>query len=123
MTTLTETPNEWADLDIDSVRPAERLREQKVQPVPAAIIKLAQRARDGVPHPTREGEKVYTLEYDMPLKRAKEFQRHMKNAGLHVTPAATISCHITPPDAEGDETPVTVRWRASNRKGPRAEGS
>lgn len=116
MTSLNET-SEWEDLDIESARPAERLREQRVQPVPAAIVRLAQKARDGVPHATREGEKVHVLEYGMPLKRAKEFQRHMKNAGLHVTPVATISCHIEPPDAEGDETPVTVRWRASNRKG------
>lgn len=111
---------DFADLDIASVQPAERLREQKIQPVPDSILKIAQATRSGLPHPSKPGEIVHVGSLEMPLKRAKAFQRHMKNAGVHVDPPATMTCHITPEDATGDDTPVIVRWRASNKRQPRS---
>lgn len=113
--TLTESGYNWEAFEAVTV---ERLREPKVQPVPAGIIKQAQRAVTGVTAPN--GEVMHTLEYEFPAKElAIEFAKHMKHAGQHTNPVSTITVLVDPQGvAKGSEVnPNLVRWQAGKRRG------
>jgi hypothetical protein len=129
--------NEWDGLNAQFVT---TLREQKVEPVPEPIIKLAQRSLDGIPHPTDEGVVLHAMQLEFETEaRAAAFARHMRNAGLHTSPASSITVVIDPerrkvPKTEDgrevvNETgrpvmvpgpavnPRLVAWRAGARRG------
>lgn len=110
-------------------RTTERLRAPKVVPVPAGIVRQAQRAFDGVPHPTKEGKLVHTLSHTFPdAATAAQFYRLVKKAGEHTTPRSSVTAVINP-DPEGrldPEHPTTdcdVSWRAGSKRGPKSDDS
>jgi hypothetical protein len=91
-----------------TAEPTERLKKRKVVPVPASIIKQAQRSYDGV-----DGKHV--LHYTFPTEEiAAAFVKHMRNAGEHTTPPTSVSAAIDP-DETGDKRHVA--WRAGKRRG------
>jgi|SRR5579859_838758 len=130
--------SDWDGLEAQFVT---TLREQRVEPVPAPIVKLAQRSLDGIVHPSNPEAKLHSmqLEFDTEAK-AIAFERHMKNAGLHTTPQSSITVVRDPErgkvqqtDSEGRPivndkgkpvmipgtavNPRKVAWRAGARRG------
>ena len=135
--------NEWAGLEAAFVT---SLHEKRVEPVPDAIVKLAQLSLDGQPHPNDESLVLHAmqLEFDTPEK-AKAFADHMRNAGMHTSPLSSVTVVIDPerekvPQIGADGRQVTndkgkvvmvpgepvnprkVAWRAGARRG-RTAGS
>lgn len=131
-------PNEWSGLEARFVT---SLRDTRVEPVPEPIVKLAQRALDGAPHPDDPEKTVHAMEitFETPEK-AQAFARHMRNAGLHTTPKSSITVVVDPESvkvAKLDESgqpvfneagkavmvpgapvnPAKVAWRAGLRRG------
>jgi hypothetical protein len=134
--------SEWEGLNAQFVT---TLREQRVEPVPEPIVKLAQRSLDGVPHPDQEGVMLHAMqrtftEEEGGAPRAAAFARHMKNAGLHTKPPSSITVVVDPDrkkipklDENGQEVlnengkvvmvpgppvdPCKVAWRAGARRG------
>jgi hypothetical protein len=128
---------EWDGLNAEFVT---TLREQRIEPVPEPIVKLAQRSFNGVPHPSDPEVKLHAmqLKFDTEAKAAA-FARHMGNAGLHTVPQSSITVVIDPerkkvPKVEdGKEVlnekgkvvmvpgppvdPCKVAWRAGARRG------
>lgn len=81
--------NEWGGLEAKFVT---SLREVRVEPVPEPIVKLAQRALDGAPHPDDPERVIHAMEitFETPEKAAA-FAKHMRNAGLHTKPLSSIT--------------------------------
>jgi hypothetical protein len=135
--------DEWGGLD-----PAftVTLKETKVEPVPDAIVKLAQRSLDGEPHPKDDSLIMHAMNitFESP-ERAEAFAAHMRNAGPHTTPMSSITVVVDPerqkvPQIGADGQPVTkdgktvmvpgepvnpskVAWRAGTRRGKAPAGS
>jgi hypothetical protein len=131
--------NEWDDLQAEFVT---TLREQRVEPVPEPIVKLAQRSLTGVRTGPDEDNPVMhamQLTFDSEAKAAA-FAKHMRNAGMHTSPVSSITVVVDPErgkvpsvtaDGEavlnGDGKPVMVpgpavnpckvAWRAGQRRG------
>lgn len=94
------------------------LREPKVVPVPAGIVRQAQKAVTGVTMP--DGEVRHTLEFEFPsAELAAEFAGHMKNAGKLTEPASTITVLVDPVGVsrKAEVNPRLVRWQAGARRG------
>lgn len=90
----------------------ERLRDPKVIPVPAAIVRQAQRSYDGEADPNHEGKLLHNMSHEFPNKEmAAAFAKHLKNAGAHTQPPSSVSVVID----EHDER--IVRWKAGKRRG------
>lgn len=86
--------NEWGGLEATFVT---SLQETRVEPVPDPIVKLAQRALDGAPHPTDPDKTIHAMEITFETEaKAEAFARHMRNAGLHTTPKSSITVKIDP---------------------------
>lgn len=81
--------SDWDGLEAQFVT---TLREQRVEPVPEPIVKLAQKSLDGITHPQNPEAKLHSMQltFDTAAK-AIAFERHMKNAGLHTTPQSSIT--------------------------------
>lgn len=97
----------------------ERLRTTRVVPVPEHIVKLAQKAYNGVPHPEDPERVIHSLEHEFPTPEiAAQFAKHMKNAGAHTEPLSSVTV-VVDPDRKGDEpvNPRLVVWRAGKRRG------
>lgn len=101
---------EWGGLEATFVT---SLRETKVEPVPGPIVKLAQRALEGAPHPNDPDKKMHAMElvFETPEKAAA-FAKHMKNAGLHTNPLSSVTVVIDPesqrvPKLDDSGNPVT----------------
>lgn len=129
--------SDWDGLEAQFVT---TLREQRVEPVPEPIVKLAQRSLDGIPHPQNPEQKLHAMQltFDTPAK-AIAFERHMKNAGLHTSPPSSITVVRDPergkvqkmvdgqpvvneqgkPVMEPGQpvNPTKVAWRAGARRG------
>lgn len=90
----------------------ERLSKPKIRPVPAPIVRQAQRSVDADPVNLKD---TLILEHEFPTEeQAVAFAAHMRAAGHHTKPAASI--HVKPdPDKEGN--PRLVRWQAKRRPG------
>lgn len=89
------TMSEWDALEAEFVT---TLREQRVEPVPDPIVKMAQRSLDGVTK--GEGEDAVTL-HSMQLTfdseaKAAAFAKHMRNAGLHTNPVSSVTVVVDP---------------------------
>jgi hypothetical protein len=131
--------NEWGDLEAVFVA---TLRETKTEPVPAEIIKLAQRSLAGFTQP--DGTVLHAMQLPFgTIERATAFAKHMRNAGQHTTPVSSITV-VQDPDrkrtAKLDEqgnpvlndagkpvmvpgapvNPLVVAWRAGAKKGRQA---
>lgn len=117
---------DWSEIEGRAVR---RLKGKKIHPVPAAIVRQAQRSYDGVPQFDDEtGEPIFLRDgshyiehslrwqFESP-ERAAQFAVHMRNAGAHTTPVTTVQVKIDP---EKDGNTGLVEWKAGVRKGPRA---
>ena len=79
--------NDWGDLEAQVEL---RLQAEKVQPVPAPIVKMAQKSLDGVPHP-ETGDLMHALQYEAPtVDKAVAFVEYMRNAGAHTHPKSTV---------------------------------
>lgn len=85
---------EWGGLEAKFVT---SLRETRVEPVPGPIVKLAQRALEGQPHPSDPEKTMHAmeLEFETPEKAAA-FAKHMRNAGLHTNPLSSVTVIIDP---------------------------
>jgi hypothetical protein len=129
---------EWDDLNAQFVT---TLREQRVEPVPDPIVKLAQKSYDGVPDPSNPENVLHSMQLAFEDEaRAMAFERHMKNAGLHTTPPSSVTVVRDPErgkvqkmNAEGQPevnengkpvmvpgppvNPCKVAWRAGARRG------
>lgn len=100
---------DWKDV---GGRFVERLRDPKVIPVPAPIVRQAQRSLDGEADPKREGKLLHNMSHEFPNKEmAAAFAKHMKNAGAHTEPRSSVSVVID----EHDER--IVKWKAGKRRG------
>ena len=129
--------NEWDNLNAAFVT---TLREQKVEPVPEPIVKLAQRSFDGVTHPDDPNSKLHAMQMEFETEaRAAAFAKHMRNAGPHTKPPSSITVVIDPQRGkvakveDGKEVlnesgkpvmvpgpavnPRLVAWRAGARRG------
>lgn len=85
---------EWGGLEAKFVT---SLRETKVEPVPGPIVKLAQRALDGEPHPDDPERIMHAMELEFETAdRAAAFAKHMRNAGLHTTPPSSVTVVVDP---------------------------
>jgi hypothetical protein len=104
---------DWSKI---TVHASKRLRAPKVPPVPDAIVALAQASWDGVPDPEdAEGESLHVLRHEFSDEAvAKEFAKHMKNAGAHTTPLTSVT---VVPDPEKTGNVKLVAWRAGTRRG------
>lgn len=104
---------DWGQVSGQAVK---RLRAPKTEPVPDAIIALAQRSWDGVQDENDpEGEKLHVLRHEFSdLTVAKEFSKHMRKAGEHTTPMTSLTV-IHDPDKTGNEK--VVAWKAGTRRG------
>lgn len=90
--------NEWGDLEAQFVT---RLRDEKVEPVPAPIVALAQASLNG--HPTGEKDsdgneiRLHAMQREFETaERAAAFAKHMRNAGKHTTPPSSITVLVDP---------------------------
>ena len=103
----------------------ELLKAPKIPDVPAEIIRQAQRSYDGVPLRDKEGTEIkdsdgavvvtHNLHHTFPSdEMAAAFAKHMKNAGLHTVPRASVTVVIDPLSS-GDKK--TVGWKAGKRRG------
>lgn len=85
---------EWGGLEAKFVT---SLRETKVEPVPGPIVKLAQRALDGEPHPNDPERIMHAMELEFETAdKAQAFAKHMRNAGLHTTPPSSVTVVVDP---------------------------
>jgi hypothetical protein len=66
------------------------LRASKVEPVPAEIVKLAQKSLDGEPGPDGSLRHAYHVELPT-VEQASAFEKHMRNAGAHTTPVSSVT--------------------------------
>jgi hypothetical protein len=131
--------NEWDGLEAQFVT---KLREDRVEPVPAPIVRLAQLSLDGTKHPDDAELVLHAMqrEFETP-ERALAFAKHMKNAGPHTNPPSSVTVAVDPnrpkvqarnsetgellfkdngkPDmVPGDPVnPRLVAWRAGARRG------
>lgn len=115
-TLMTDTTTEFDFGDIEG-QAVERLRARKVEPVPDAIIKLAQLSRTGVPHPTKPDKLIHVRKHQFkPGEEAKlaAFVKHMKNTGPHLTPPGSVTV-VQDPDKDGNK--LLVAWRAGEPRG------
>lgn len=112
------TPDEWAEIQGEAVT---RLRAPKVTPVPASIVKLAQRSYDGI---EVDGETRHVMRHTFEsAERAEAFAKLMRKAGEHTVPLSSVSVAIDPDRTDDDDEPVspeTVAWRAGNKRGRKA---
>lgn len=134
--------SDWDGLNAQFVM---TLREQKTEPVPAEIVRLAQQSYDGVPHPQDPGSLLHAMQLDFSDRggtaRAIAFEKHMRNAGPHTKPPSSITVVRDPQrkqvarlDENGKEilnaktgkpvmepgpavNPNLVAWRAGARRG------
>lgn len=110
---MAEETYDWGEITGQAVR---RLKARKIPPVPAPIVRQAQRSWDGVPDPENEGEKLHSLHFEFPSEKvAADFAKHMRNAGHHTTPKTTVSVVIDP---ENEGNKKLVGWKAGTRRGP-----
>lgn len=120
---MTDTPEPY-DFGAFEASVVERLVAQKIQPVPSAIVRHAQRSLDGVPHPKDPSKTMHVLSHEFPTPElAAEFAKHMRHAGNHTNPLSTVSVAIDPDNPDRGGTPVNpckVAWRAGARKGAKA---
>lgn len=114
-----------------TARRVDNLRAPKIPDVPARIVELAQESYDGKPVYAEDGKTPlvdeagnpilgHVMEYDFGpdnVEMAREFAKHMKNAGLHTQPLSSVS---VAPDPENDGREHVVRWKAGERKGRKA---
>lgn len=130
--------SEWGSLEATFVQ---TLRETKIEPVPAPIIKLAQKSYDGTKHPQNPDELLHSMQliFDTP-ERAQAFAKHMRNAGPHTNPVSSVTVVIDPERKKTDKldeagqpvkdengkvvkvpgppvNPCMVAWRAGKRRG------
>ena len=135
--------NEWDSLNAEFVT---TLREQKIEPVPEPIVKLAQKSLDGAVHPGNPELRLHSMQltFDSEAKAAA-FAKHMRNAGAHTSPPSSVTVVIDPErtkveklDESGQPVlndagkpvkvpgppvnPCKVAWRAGQRRG-RTAGS
>lgn len=130
--------NEWGGLEATFVT---NLQETRVEPVPEPIVKLAQRALEGAPHPADPDKTIHSMEITFEsAEKAAAFARHMRNAGLHTDPKSSITVVVDPESrkvpkldengqpvyTEGGKAvmvpgppvnPAKVAWRAGLRRG------
>lgn len=130
--------SDWDGLKAEFVT---TLREQTVQPVPDAIVKLAQKSLDGNPHPSDPNQKLHVMRIKFESEaRANAFAAHMRNAGLHTTPQSSILVTVDPDrprvpklQANGEPElseagrvvkvlgapvdPTVVQWKSGQRRG------
>lgn len=140
--------DEWGDLEGQFVT---SLREKRVEPVPAQIVKLAQKSYDGVEVTQPDGSTIVRhameKEFETP-ERAARFAAHMRNAGPHTNPPSSVTVLVDPEQSRvpvlnedgsqkyadngkpvtqpGDPVnPSLVRWRAGKPRGrqPGSNGS
>lgn len=116
-----KTEFDFGDIEAHTV---ERLREAKVEPVPASIIKLAQQSYAGVKHPSKEDVLLHVMRHQFAAgEEAKRdaFVKHMRNAGPHVKTedgrGATVQV-VT--DPEHKDNHLLVAWKAGNRRGQKS---
>lgn len=85
---------DWGDLEAEFVT---TLHATKVEPVPEAIVKLAQKSLDGAPSPLDPSVTVHAMQREFPtVEMAAAFAKHMKNAGKHTTPVSSLTVVIDP---------------------------
>jgi len=108
-----EKPVDWSFVGGTATK---RLRAPKVEPVPDAIVALAQKSWDGVEDPQDpEGERLHVLRHEFSDEAvAKEFSKHMRKAGEHTTPMTSLTV-LHDPDKTGNEK--IVAWKAGTRRG------
>jgi hypothetical protein len=130
--------NDWDDLEAQFVT---TLREQRIEPVPEPIVKMAQKSLDGVQNPDNAEQKLHSMQLVFDSEgKATAFARHMRNAGLHTNPPSSVTVIVDPErtrvdqvDAEGNPVmndagnpvkvpgppvnPCKVAWRAGKRRG------
>lgn len=134
--------DQWDDLNAQFVT---TLREQRIEPVPPQIVRMAQKSYDGVaPDPNVPDDKLHAMQFTFDTEaKAAAFARHMSNAGLHTVPQSSITVVIDPertkvPKVAEDGTevkndkgkvvmvpgppvnPCKVAWRAGARRGRNA---
>lgn len=110
---MAEKPKEfdWENVTGTAI---ERLNKPKITPVPAAIVRQAQRSWDGV---DVNGEKRHILSHQFAKgeeARAEAFAKLMKKAGAHTTPVTTVSVSVDP---EETGNTLLVAWKAGKRRG------
>jgi hypothetical protein len=131
--------NEWDGLEAQFVT---KLREDRVEPVPAPIVRLAQLSLDGTTHPDNPDVTLHAMQREFEsVERAAAFAKHMKNAGPHTNPPSSVTVAVDPNrtkvQARNAETgellfkdngkpdmvpgpsvnPRLVAWRAGARRG------
>jgi hypothetical protein len=85
---------DWGSLEAHYVT---TLREVKTEPVPEAIVSLAQKSYDGFTHPKDPALKLHAMElkFETP-ERAARFAVHMRNAGAHTVPPSSVTVVVDP---------------------------
>jgi hypothetical protein len=85
---------DWGSLEAHYVT---TLREVKTEPVPEAIVSLAQKSYDGFTHPKDPALKLHAMElkFETP-ERAARFAAHMRNAGAHTMPPSSVTVVVDP---------------------------
>lgn len=113
----TNTPAADADFDWSEItgRAVERLRAPRIEPVPEAIVKQAQRSYDGVPNPADPEKRLHVIEHEfITAEKAEQAAKLLKKAGVHTTPPTTVRVVIDP---DGTGNLNLVRWKAGVRPG------
>lgn len=88
------TDEDWGTVEAGFV---EKLREEKTEPVPEPIIKLAQRSRNGQVHPDNPELVKHAMHVTLESEaKAQAFAKHMRNAGAHTTPPSSITVVVDP---------------------------
>lgn len=120
--TMADAPTyDWGSVTGHAV---ELLKAPKIPDVPAEIVRQAQRSYDGVPL-KKDGKEIrdedgnvvvtHNLHHTFPSEEmAAAFAKHMKNAGLHTTPKASVTVVIDPLEKQDKKT---VGWKAGKRRG------
>lgn len=127
---MANTPEfDWSGLTGQTVA---RIKEQKVVPVPEAIVRAAQRSLDGVPHPTIAGRVDHILEHEFKTpEEAAQAAKLLKKAGAHTVPQSSVRVVIDPYSEASDPAdprkphPLAgntkiIRWKAGGKTGAKS---